>query len=103
VKTDKPQRPNQTVTVSALALPDLGEGDPIMVDISCFTTAKILGKRSSPSEVKYMCQLEPLWLAADLVEEMPMGGVRLRTYENGLVREARVGTLRSNKRKLSQM
>jgi hypothetical protein len=49
VKTDKLQRPNQTVTVSALALPDLGEGDPITINISYFTTAKILDKGWSPS------------------------------------------------------
>jgi hypothetical protein len=79
VKTDKLQRPNQTVTVSALGLPDLGEGDPIMINISYFTTAKILDKRWSPSGVEYKCQLDPPWLAADLVEEMPMGGVRVRS------------------------
>lgn len=32
------------VTVSALSLPDLGEDDPVTVDISNFATAKILDK-----------------------------------------------------------
>jgi hypothetical protein len=32
------------ILVSALSSPDLGEDGPVMVDISNFTTAKILGK-----------------------------------------------------------
>ena len=50
-----------------------GENDPVMVDISTFTTTKILDKRSSSCGVEYRCELEPLWLAADLVEEVQMG------------------------------
>ena len=73
-----------------------------MVDISDFTAAKILNKRSSPSGVEYRCELE-LWLAADLVEKMLMGRVRVRSYENGLVRADRLGTLRDRKRKRPQM
>jgi hypothetical protein len=45
-----------------------GENGPMMVDISTFTAANILGKRSSPSGVEYECELEPLWLAAEMVE-----------------------------------
>ena len=56
-------------TVSASSLPNLGEGGPVMVDISNFTAAKILDERPSPSGVEYRCELEPLWLAADLVEK----------------------------------
>jgi hypothetical protein len=52
-------------TVSVSSLPDLGEGDPVMVDISNFTTAKILDKRSSPFGVEYRCELEPLWLPGE--------------------------------------
>jgi hypothetical protein len=37
-----------SVTVSASSLPNIGEDDPVMIDISYFTTAKILDKRSSP-------------------------------------------------------
>jgi hypothetical protein len=38
-----------SVTVSSLPnLPDIGEDDPVMIDISYFTTARILDKRSSP-------------------------------------------------------
>jgi hypothetical protein len=90
-------------TVSALSLPDLGEGGPVMVDISNFTTAKILDKRPSPSRVEYRCELEPLWLAVDLVEKAKMGRVHIRNYKNGLIQANRLGTLRERKRKLSQM
>jgi hypothetical protein len=48
----------------------IGENDPVMVDISTFTTTKILDKRSSPCGVEYRCELEPLWLPADLVKEV---------------------------------
>ena len=83
----------------------ISENDPVMVDISTFTTTKILDKRSSPYGVEYRCELEPLWLAADLVEEVQMGCVHVRSYEKGLVRAARLDTLRSGtqKRKHSQM
>jgi hypothetical protein len=93
-----------SVTVSSLPnLPDIGEDDPVMIDISYFTTARILDKRSSPFGVEYRCELEPLWLPAELVKEVPMGGVRVRNYENGLIRADRLGTLRDRKRKHSQM
>ena len=70
-------------TVSVLSLPDLGEGGPVMVDISNFTAARILDERASPSGVEYRCELEPLWLAADLVEKAKMGRVHIRNYKNG--------------------
>jgi hypothetical protein len=93
-----------SVSVSSLPnLPDIGEDDPVMIDISYFTTARILDKRSSPFGVEYRCELEPLWLPAELVKEVPMGGVRVRSYENGLIRADRLGTLRDRKRKYSQM
>jgi hypothetical protein len=57
-----------------------------MVDISKLTTVKILDKRSNA----YECELEPLWLAADLVEKTRMGRVCIRCYENGLVRAGRL-------------
>jgi hypothetical protein len=90
-------------TVSVSSLPDLGDGGPVMADISNFTAAKILGERSSPSGVEYRCELEPLWLAADLVEKAKMGRVHIRNYKNGLIQANRLGTLRERKRKLSQM
>jgi hypothetical protein len=120
-ETDKLQRANQTepvvntnisdgapqtlalTTVSASSLPDLGEGGPAMVDISNFTAAKILDERPSPSGVEYRCELEPLWLAADLVERAKIGRVHIRNHKNRLVRADRLGTLRERKRKLSQM
>jgi hypothetical protein len=74
-----------------------------MIDISYFTTARILDKRSSSFGVEYRCELEPLWLPAELVKEVPMGGVRIRSYENGLIRADRLGTLRDRKRKHLQM
>ena len=55
------------VTVSVLSLPGIGEDDPVMVDIS-----NAVVKQLSPSGVKYRCELEPLWLAADLVEKAKM-------------------------------
>jgi hypothetical protein len=61
-----------------------GENGPVMIDISNFTTAKILDKRSSPSRVEYRCQLEPLWLVADLVEGLQIGRVHIRSYEKGI-------------------
>jgi hypothetical protein len=50
---------------------------------------------------EYRCELEPLWLPADLVKEVQMGCIHVRSYEKGLVRAARLDTLR--KRKHSQM
>jgi hypothetical protein len=90
-------------TVSASSLPDLGGGGPVMVDISNFTAAKILGERPSPSGVEYRCEFKPLWLAAELVEKAKMGRVHIRNYKNGLMQANRLGTLRARKRKLSQM
>jgi hypothetical protein len=57
-----------TVEVEEASSSVRGENGPVMVDISNFAAAKLLDKRSSPSGVEYRCQLEPLWLAADLVE-----------------------------------
>ena len=74
-----------------------------IVDISKLTTVKVLDKRSSLSRVEYKCELEPLWLAADLVEKARMGRVCIRGYENGLVRVERLLRLRAGKRKLSQI
>jgi hypothetical protein len=77
----------------------------MMVDILTFTVTKILDKRSSPYGVEYRCELEPLWLPADLVKEVQMGCVHVRSYEKGLERAARLDTLRkgTQKRKHSQM
>jgi hypothetical protein len=89
-----------SLETSALSLRKIGENDSVMVNILTFTTTKILDKRSSPCGVEYRCELERLWLPADLVKEVQMGGVRVRSYENGLVRADR---LRDRKRKHSQM
>ena len=90
-------------TLSASSLPDLGEADLVMVDISNFTAAKILDERPSLPGVEYRCELEPLWLAADLVEMAKMGRVHIRSYKNSLIQANCLGTLRERKRKLSQM
>ena len=74
-----------------------------VVDISKLTTVKVLDKRSSSSGVEYKCEFEPLWLAADLAERAQMGDVHIRSYENGLVRDRRLKTLRVGKRKFSEM
>src|SRR5450755_1766214 len=47
------------ITVSALSSPNMGEDGPVMVNISNFTTAHILDKRSSPFGVEYRCELGP--------------------------------------------
>jgi hypothetical protein len=70
-----------------------------MVDISKLTAAQILDQRSSPCGVEYKRELEPLWLAADLMERVQTGRVRIRSYENGLVRAGRFEILRVGKRK----
>jgi hypothetical protein len=77
-----------------------GENCPVMVDISTCTVVNILGKRSSPSGVEYECELRPPWMAAEMVEELQMGRVHILSYEKGLIRDARVDTLRPKKRKL---
>jgi hypothetical protein len=62
-------------TVSALSLPDLGEGGPVIVNFLNLTVAKVLDERPGPSKVEYRCELEPLWLAAELVEQAKIGRV----------------------------
>jgi hypothetical protein len=79
-----------SVTVSASSLPNIGEDDPVMIDISCFTAAKILDKRSSPFGVEYKCELGLVWLSSALEKEIPMAGVRIRSYENRLIRVERL-------------
>ena len=91
------------MAVSASSLSDVGEDGRVIVDISKLATVKVLDKRSSASGVEYRCELEPLWLAADLVERAQMGRVHIRSYKNGLIQANRLGTLRERKRKLSQM
>jgi hypothetical protein len=91
------------MTVSTLSLADLGEDGPVTVDISKLTTTKILNKRSSPSEVEYKCEFEPLWLPIDSVEKAQMGRLYTRSYEEGLLRVGRLRTLRVRMRKFSQM
>jgi hypothetical protein len=71
--------------------------------MSRFKTAKVLDKRSGPSGDEYKCELEPVWLAGQLVGKAQMGRDHIRTYEKGLIRARRVGTLRSGKRTLEEM
>ena len=91
------------MAVSASSLPDVAEDGLATADISKLATVKVLDKRSSSSEVECKCELEPLWLAADLVEKIQMGHVQVWSYENGLVRDRRLKTLRVGKRKFSEM
>jgi hypothetical protein len=86
------------MTISASSLSGAGEDGPAIINVS-----KVLDKRSSSSGVEYKCELEPLWLAADLVEGTQMGRIRIRSYENGLIRDRRLKTLRVGKRKFSEM
>jgi hypothetical protein len=48
------------MAVSASSLSDVDEDGLAIVNISKLTTVKVLDKRSSSSEVKYKCELEPL-------------------------------------------
>src|SRR5271156_4867075 len=89
--------------VSASSLSDAGEDGPAIIDVSKLTTVKVLNKRSRSSGVEYKCEFEPLWLAADLAERAQMGTAHIRSYENGLVRDRRLKTLRVGKRKFSEM
>jgi hypothetical protein len=59
-----------TVTVSTSGLPGLGEDGPAIIDISIFTTAKILDKQLSSFGAEYRCELELLWLAVDLMKKV---------------------------------
>jgi hypothetical protein len=91
-----------SIIVSSLPnLPDIGENDPVIIDILYFTIARILDKRSNPFKVEYRCELEPLWLPTELVKEMPIKDVRVRSYENRFIRADRLRTLRDRKRKHS--
>jgi hypothetical protein len=97
--------PEQSLTsaiIAASSSVDLGADRPTTIDISKLTTTKILDKRASPSGVEYKCELQALWLAADLMEKAQTGRVHMRSYENALVRAGRLRTLRARKRKLSQ-
>ena len=91
------------MTVSASGLLDVGGDGLVIIDISKLKTEKIVDKRSSSCGVEYKCSLEPLWLTADLVERVQMGRDHIRSYENGLVRDKRLQTLRARKRKRSEM
>ena len=99
---DRPYNEHDTGSVKADDLQGAGRTAPV-VNTPVFTIAKILDKRSSPFGVKYRCELGPVWLSSVLVKEVPMGGVQIRSYENGLIRVGRLGTLRERKRKHSQM
>jgi hypothetical protein len=83
------------MTVSASSLSDVSEDGLVIVTV--------VDKRSSSRGVEYKCNLEPLWLAADLVKRVKMGRVHIRSYENGLVRAKRLQTLRLRKRMRSEM
>jgi hypothetical protein len=68
------------MAVSASSLSGVGEDGLTIVDISKLTTVKVLDKRSSLSGVEYKCELQPLWLAADLAERAQMGRVHIRRH-----------------------
>ena len=42
------------------------------------SSVRKIGERSSPCGIGYRCELEPLWLPADLMKEVQMGDVRVR-------------------------
>lgn len=57
-----------SATASASSLLEPGSKALLMVDISNFTTSRIVDKRPESSAVEYKCEFKPIWLAADLVE-----------------------------------
>jgi hypothetical protein len=67
------------------------------------TITKITDKRIGSSGIQYKCELKPVWVPVKLVENAQMGPVCIRSCENGLIRAERLETLRSSKRKRSQM
>jgi hypothetical protein len=67
------------------------------------TITNITDKRIGSSGTQYKCELKPVWLPINLVENAQIRPVYIRNYENGLVRAERLKTLRSRKRTLSQM
>ncbi len=83
----------------ASGLRDLGEDGLVRVDMSRFRTARILDKRSGPYGDEYKCEFELVCWAAALVQKARMGRVHIWRYENGLVRERFLKTLRQAKRR----
>jgi hypothetical protein len=77
------------MAASVSTLPDVAEDGLATVDISKLTMAKVLDKRLSSSGVERKYELEPLWLAANLVERVQNDHVHIRSYENGLIRDRR--------------
>ena len=66
------------------------------MDISKFTTIKILDKRSNASGVEYECELEPLWFSCRLGGKGADGTrlyprLRERTCTSGTPRETESG------------
>ncbi|KAF7506742.1 hypothetical protein GJ744_011466 [Endocarpon pusillum] len=77
--------PARSFTRYKEALPNIGKNDPVVMDISCFTIAKILDKRPSPFGVEYRCELGPVWLSSVFGERDTDGrrshpGLRKWTY-----------------------
>src|SRR5271156_6358518 len=89
--------------ISASSLPNPGGGTLAMVDISNFTTTKIVDKRPGRSGVEYKCEFGPLWLAARLAGTAQVGHVHIQAHENELVRARRLAVLRKRKREFSQI
>jgi hypothetical protein len=67
--------------ISASSLPNPGDNTLAMVDISNFTTTKIVDKRPGRSGVEYKCEFGPLWLAARLAGTAQVGHVHVQARE----------------------
>ena len=74
----------------APGLPGLGKDGSAMVNVSNFTTTKILDRKLSSSSLKYyMCKLVSPWYPADLVGKVQMAHVHIRaTRPNWYERDA---------------
>lgn len=92
-----------SATASALSSSTLVGGKRSIVDMVNIIIIKITDKRIGSSGIQYKCELKPVWVPVNLIENAQIGPVYIRSYENGLIRAERLGTLRSGKRKRSQM
>lgn len=77
----------------------IGRDEPPTIPISQVSVVRIVDKRLGSAEIEYKCELGSQWMSSAIVQRMQMGSVRMRSYEEGLVRAAYLEPLRSRKRK----
>jgi hypothetical protein len=70
-----------STTASALSSPTLVDGNRAIADMANITITKIIDKRIGSSGFQYKCELKPVWVPVNLVENAQMGPVCIRSYE----------------------